>query len=433
VTELVDRLEAQILEASPALARLLSPLGRRAAFPPDIPFQAAQAQGTTFNGTIGQITDGAGRPVPLPSLARGLEGLEVSLRDRALLYSPVPGFPELRASWRRRQRRGVSDDRPSTTPLVTVGLTHGLALVADLFGGEDRPIAVPSPFWGNYRQTFELRTGARIVSAPAYVDGRYNCDAMAQALADEPPGRPAVAILNLPSNPGGYSLTRDERGRVIDSLVAVADQRPLLVVCDDAYAGLVYEEAIPSAPVFWDLVGRHPNLVPVKIDGATKEVSFFGGRVGFVTFPFEPGSEVEAALESKLKCLVRAGVGSPVAASQALLLAALENEDLDSEVEAIRLELGRRYRALRDALAGIDRELVSPLPFNSGCFALLELAARAGVTSEALRRHLLDHHDTGVVAIAPRFVRVALCSVAERSLPELVERLMTGVSELAAR
>src|SRR5688572_31950364 len=43
-----------------SLFELLSPLGRRAFFPPDIPFQAAQARGKTYNGTIGQITDGYG-------------------------------------------------------------------------------------------------------------------------------------------------------------------------------------------------------------------------------------------------------------------------------------------------------------------------------------------------------------------------------------
>ena len=58
-----------IAAACPALFELLSPLGRRAFFPPDIPFQAAQARGKTYNGTIGQITDGYGQAVPVPALA----------------------------------------------------------------------------------------------------------------------------------------------------------------------------------------------------------------------------------------------------------------------------------------------------------------------------------------------------------------------------
>ena len=42
-----------IRAASPALYASLSELGRQVAFPPDIPFQAAEARGKTFNATIG--------------------------------------------------------------------------------------------------------------------------------------------------------------------------------------------------------------------------------------------------------------------------------------------------------------------------------------------------------------------------------------------
>ncbi|HVS02948.1 MAG TPA: aminotransferase class I/II-fold pyridoxal phosphate-dependent enzyme [Thermoanaerobaculia bacterium] len=422
---------AAIAAASPALAALLSPLGRRAAFPPDIPFQAAQARGKTFNGTIGQITDGRGQAVPVPALAAALAGLPEAARNRALLYSPVEGIPEVRQAWRSWQRRGVSDAVASTLPLVTVGLSHGLSLVADLFAGEGRPVAVPAPFWGNYRVAFALRTGARVLAAPAFRDGQYDCRAIPRALAEVAPGEPAVAILNLPSNPGGYSLTREERREVVAALVAEAGRRPLLVVCDDAYLGLVYEDDVPRESLFWELVGRHPNLAPVKVDGATKELSFFGGRVGFLTFAVAPDSEAAAALESKVKCLARATLGSPVATSQMLLLQGLEAADAAAQVERIRLLLAERYRALRQALAGVDPALLRPLPFNSGCFALLELPVELGLAADRVRLHLLAHHDTGLVSIGDSYLRIAFCSVAAAALPEMVRRVERGVAELA--
>ena len=436
-------LGAAIREASPALHAALSPLGARAAFPQDIPFQAAEARATSYNGTIGQITDGRGAAVPPAPLASALSGLSAGDRNRALLYSPVEGIPELRERWRAWQHReavGKPPEGGATLPQVTVGLTHGLALVADLFAGapdgRPRAVAVPAPFWGNYRQAFALRTGARMVTAPAYRGGRFDPRALASALASAElaPGEPALAVANFPSNPGGYSPSEAEREELVGSLVEIAVERPLVVVADDAYAGLVYEEGIPARSIFWDLRGRHPNLLPVKVDGATKEVSFFGGRVGFLTFPFAPGSAVAAALESKVKCLVRAGVGSPVAASQAVLLAALRSGEIDREVERVRALLAARYRALRDALREVDRQLLVPLPFNSGCFALVELGERAvaaGVTAGALRRHLLEREDTGLVSIGERALRIAHCSVDEEDLPELVRRLERGAATLA--
>jgi aspartate/methionine/tyrosine aminotransferase len=202
------------------------------------------------------------------------------------------------------------------------------------------------------------------------------------------------------------------------------------VLCDDAYAGLVYEEGIPRGSMFWELAGRHPDLAPVKIDGATKEFSFFGGRVGFLTFALAPDSAAAAALESKVKCLLRATVGSPVAASQAVVLAGLTSPNREAEVEAVRRLLAERYRALKQALAACDPALLAPLPFNSGCFAVIELTARLGVAAEAVRRHLLDRHDTGVISIEPRFLRLAHCSVAADAIPELVRRIEAGVREL---
>jgi aspartate/methionine/tyrosine aminotransferase len=426
-------------EGAPALLRALSPLGRRAYFPPDIPAQSAQARGKGINGTIGQITDGRGGAVPLPPLAEALSGLSPEDRNQALLYSPIEGMPEVRRRWREWQRRDLSGNArglPSTLPLVTAGLTHALSVLADLFGGEGKAVAIPKPFWGNYRQTFAARTGASMRTAPAYVerlDGRYNVHAIAEALDGLPDGEPAVTLLNLPSNPGGYSLTAEERAQVIASLCGVAERRPFVVICDDAYSGLVFEPDVPRTSLFWDLIGLHPNLVPVKIDGGTKEFSFFGGRVGFITFAAEPDSAVARSLESKMKMLVRSVIGSPSSSSQVVLLQALRREGIEAEVEKVRTLLEERYHALKSALAGTDPELLTVLPFNSGCFALVELPEPLGLTSEQVRRHLLDHHDTGLIAIEPRYLRIAHCSVDAAALPELVRRLEKGVAELAVK
>jgi aspartate/methionine/tyrosine aminotransferase len=303
--------------------------------------------------------------------------------------------------------------------------------VADLFGGDGKAVAVPQPFWGNYRQAFGMRTGARVLTAPAYVDGRrYNPRVIAEALAGLPPGEPAVGLLNIPSNPGGYTPDPGERRATVESLLAEAGRRPLVVVCDDAYAGLVFEPGIPRESLFWDLAGAHPNLVAVKVDGATKEFSFFGGRVGFLTFAVEPDSEVAQALENKLRLLVHSEVGAPVAASQVVLLQALRKEGIEREIESVCLLLAGRYRALKGALAEVDPSLLTVLPFNSGCFALVEIPEALGIDSETVRRHLLAHHGTGLVSIAPRYLRIAHCSVDADALPELARRLEQGVAEL---
>ncbi len=439
MSDLAAQLNATLDAETPVLARALSPLGRRVFMPRDIPVQAQEAKGKTYNATIGQITDGKGSAVPLPSMAAAFSGLSDVDRTAAFLYSPVPGIPEVRERWRQWQRRALPAGREgvaSSLPVVTAGLTHGLSVAADLFAADGRLVLIPSPFWGNYKQTFTTRIGARIAAAPAYEGGRFNVRVFEEALAGaEPPaaGEPIVALLNLPSNPGGYSLTDEERAGVARSLCRLAEERPVVVICDDSYAGLVFEDDISPASMFWDLAGRHPNLVPIKVDGATKEFSFFGGRVGFVTFPVAAGTPAAQALEAKAAGLVRAAAGSPVAASQVVLLQALRREDVVEQVEAVRRLLAERYRALRDALATVDPGLLVPLPFNSGCFALLELGPEVAASAEDVRQHLLAHLDTGVVSIGQRHVRIAFCSLGVEALAELVRRVERGVAELAGR
>lgn len=421
----------RVLETeAPALYRALSPLGRRAFYPPDIPVQAAEARGARYNATIGVFTDGEGHAVPLPSMAAAV-ALAGDDRDRAFLYSPVSGLPELRERWRQWQRQGQDDAVPSSLPFVTDGLAHGLSLIADLFAGEGRPVAVATPFWGNYSQAFALRTGAEMHGAPGYRGGRFNPRALAEALAGVPAGEPAVGLLNFPSNPGGYAPTAEERRELRRSLLEIADRRPFVVVLDDAYAGLVYEETSPPGSPFWELAGVHEQLVPVKVDGATKEFCFFGGRVGFLTFGYPPGSPVAKAVENKLSCLLRATVGSPVALSQVILLKALRGGSVRDEVESTRRIARERYAAVRPLLAELDPRLLRPLPFNAGYFVLLELPEELGLDADALRRHLLARHDTGVVAIAGRYLRLAICSVAADALPEVLRRVELGVRELA--
>lgn len=119
-----------IQDASPALWATLSRLGRAVQQPVHfLPLQTAEARGKTFNATIGQITDGYGKAVPLPTMAAALGGLSEEARSRAFLYSPVEGLADLRHAWKERQAHRV----PSTLPIVTVGAQQGRALIGDLF------------------------------------------------------------------------------------------------------------------------------------------------------------------------------------------------------------------------------------------------------------------------------------------------------------
>jgi hypothetical protein len=271
-------------EATPAVWEALSPLGRLARQPANfLPLQTAEAKGKPFNATIGQITDGHGRAVPLPSMAAALPDLDEEERSRAFLYSSVEGLPDLRRAWREWQRRGQRDDLPSSLPLVTIGTAQARCLAADLFAMEGRAVVLPDPCREGDHDLFAMRLGTRVLKADPSL------------LAGLPEGEPAVMVSG--------DLTE------ATSLLEIAEHRPLVVIVDDTRE----DSSAPGNSLFWSLTGRHPNLIPLKVDGAD-------GQVGFLTFPWNPESGIAAALESKAKMLLRAQVGSPSATSQVRLL-----------------------------------------------------------------------------------------------------------------
>ncbi len=97
-------------------------------FPLGIPAQAGQAKSAAINATIGQLTDGAGHAMPLPTMAKRLPHFNL---DEATLYTPQGGNKALREAW--KNKLDACGPGPKSLPFCTVGLTHGLSLLADLF------------------------------------------------------------------------------------------------------------------------------------------------------------------------------------------------------------------------------------------------------------------------------------------------------------
>lgn len=418
---IADDLNDDLAAGMPAAAACLSKLGKRAFFPKGIPFQSGQARGTRYNGTIGQVTDGHGSPLPLPAIAEVIDPLEPRMSH---LYSPPAGHGDLRKAWAARQRSKSGGSTVATTlPFLTLGLTQALSFTAELFVEGGRPVLVPVPRWGNYDQVFNLRRGGDLVPYTLFEDGAFSLDSLRSALAAT--SGPAVLVLNFPHNPTGYTPTAAEGLAIVE--MVLAHPGPLVVLVDDAYAGMFYEEDVLPRSLFWDLAeGMDPERhVIAKADGVTKELLFFPGRVGFLTLAGDPDSPAAAAIESKLGCLARSGLGSPPGPSQAAVLHALQRPDLESQIQAAVGVLGARYQRLREAFDALDEPAIRPLPFNSGVFALVEID---GLDAGDLREHLIAHHDVGVISLAqPNALRIAFCSVAEEDIEGLVAGIVAGV------
>src|SRR5690606_6658001 len=124
----------------------------------------------------------------------------------------------------------------------------------------------------------------------------------------------------------------------------------LVVVLDDAYFGLFYEDSIKES-LFGRIAGIHPRILPIKVDGATKEQFVWGFRVGFLTFAAS-SEETLAALEAKATGCIRSAISSGPHPSQTLVLEALKSPEFDSqrdEKEAILRDRAAKVKSLLDS------------------------------------------------------------------------------------
>ncbi|MFT5681772.1 MAG: aspartate/methionine/tyrosine aminotransferase [Myxococcota bacterium] len=399
--EVADNLNTVLRRGHPAAERCLSALGRRLYFPSGVTSQGAEAAECPLNATVGQFVGDRGEAIPLPSMSGGLGRLN---NGEVFLYAPQGGRKDLRLAWQERLRGQT--DGPLSLPMVTSGLTHGLSIVADLFTDTGTQVLLPDPGWGNYNHIFGTRTGAEMIRYLVVDEqGRLNLPAIAAALAETT--GPSVLLLNFPSNPLGYTPTVQEAAALVEVINAAPN--PLVVLCDDAYHGMSWEDGLAIDGIFPLLADADPErILPVKIDGATKELFFFGGRVGFITFGVDGAAG--AALEEKARALARATISSVSAPSQAMVMQALTAPDLAEQQAVLRDILRRRYRALRTAL---EHHNLSAWPFNSAFFALLRVE-----NSHVIRRGLLQD-GVGLVAF-PGALRLSYSTIPEGEIDRLV-------------
>jgi aspartate/methionine/tyrosine aminotransferase len=428
-------LNARLETAAPEVLAMLSPLGRRLYFPKGILSQSAEAKEKAhrFNATIGIATEG-GVAMHLPSVVQHVSGIAP---NDVVNYAPAPGRPTLRARWREK----MLAENPSLRgkafglPIVTSALTHGLSLAGDLFVAPGDVIVLPDKLWGNYRLTYEVRLGARVSTFPFYAGSGFDVAGFAECVrrAGGERGK-VIPLLNFPNNPTGYMPTEGEGRAIADTLAAEAARGTRVVaVIDDAYFGLFYHLGGRSLTesLFGLLANAHPNLLAVKLDGATKELFVWGLRCGFITFApgrAESAAEVCEVLDAKVRGAIRGAISNSPQLSQTLVERALASSSIEDErkekAELLRARAAKVYEVAR---APRFRESFEVYPFNSGYFMCVKVK---GVDAEQLRVHLLDAHGTGLIATSPTDIRIAFSCLEVEQVEPLFEVLHRGIQEL---
>lgn len=287
----------------------------------------------------------------------------------------------------------------------------------------------PSLFWGNYNLTLNQAYQTSIVTFNTFKDAGFDIEALRAKLAEGGIGK-KVLVLNFPNNPSGYTPTVAEMDAIVAVVKESADAgNKLVVVTDDAYFGLVFEDGIAKESIFASLASLHENVLAVKVDGATKEDYVWGFRVGFITYGVKGGTpELYEALAQKTAGAIRGNISNASNLSQSLILQAFESSEYTEQKAKKAALMQSRYDAVKDALAEVKyKEVFNALPFNSGYFMCVQLAD--GINGEELRSLLIKKYSIGVINLN-NVIRIAYSAVPAKDVKELFDGLYNACKEL---
>ncbi|ARJ18505.1 MULTISPECIES: aminotransferase class I/II-fold pyridoxal phosphate-dependent enzyme [Staphylococcus] len=424
---LAQNLNNELYQYNPEVLSMLSQLGKEMFYPKGILSQSADAKSTKYNATIGMATDKDGK-----MYANELYGVFNHLSpDEIFPYAPPQGIEGLRTLWQEKMLKENPDLKSHmiSKPIVTNALTHGLSLIGDLFVDTNDTILLPSHNWGNYKLIFNTRHQANINTYDIFDNnGHYTTDALVSTLEHYTSDK-VIMILNYPNNPTGYTPTKQEVKTIVEAIEALANKgTKVIAVVDDAYYGLFYEDVYTQS-IFTALTTlNHKNILPVRLDGATKEFFAWGLRVGFMTFGIH-NDTAQQVLEAKVKGLIRSNISSGPMPSQNAIKYVLEHhEQFNKEIQANINTLQERYAVTKEVV--YDKQYQrhwQAYDFNSGYFMALKVN---GVDPEELRVHLINKYSIGIIALNDTDIRVAFSCVEKDDIPHVFNSIAQAIEDL---
>jgi aspartate aminotransferase len=193
-------------------------------------------------------------------------------------YTPVGGTDELKDAVIAKLERdnGLSYRRPEV--VITCGAKHALFNISQVLFEEGDEVLIPSPYWVSYPDIVYLSGAKPVVIRTNAEDGFKLLPPQLEA-AITPKTR--AIIISYPSNPAGVSYSRAE----LEALAEVIVRKGILVVSDDIYEKILYDDANPFHTLA--SLGEELKRISIVVNGVSKTYAMTGWRIGYAAGPEE--------------------------------------------------------------------------------------------------------------------------------------------------
>lgn len=230
-----------------------------------------------------------------------------AMEENKVFYPPISGIPDLRYMATKWMNDSYACSYHPKNCLVVNGGKLGIYLLLQLLLTKSDEVIMASPYWVSYPTITQLFGGVPvIVETYEHENWKLTPDKIKNACTN----KSKILIINNAANPTGTLYTKHE----LEEILKVAKQHNLLVLSDEVYSGLTYDNndyvSCGSLDAYQDNV--------IVIQSCSKNFSMTGWRVGFVF--------ANENIIKQLTTLLSQSTSGVTTISQWVALSALRNE-----------------------------------------------------------------------------------------------------------
>lgn len=199
------------------------------------------------------------------------EAAKKAIDENYSLYTPVPGYDDLREAICRKLKRDNNLDYTADQIVVSTGAKQSIANVVMSLIDEGDEVIIPAPYWVSYYEIVKVAGGIPVVvSAGIEQDFKINGAQLAAAITP----KTKMMIFSSPCNPTGSVYTKEELRDLADVLVK---HERVITISDEIYEHINFGFKHESLAQFADIYDR-----VITINGVSKAWAMTGWRLGYI-------------------------------------------------------------------------------------------------------------------------------------------------------
>lgn len=240
-------------------------------------------------------------------------------------YTAAAGIDELKEAIITKLKRDNGLSYRPAEVIVSCGSKHSLFNIAEVLFESGDEVIVPAPYWVTYTEQIRLVDARPVIVQMREEDGFH---LTREALEPAITPKTKAILLNSPCNPTGAMVPLAQ----LRAIAALAVERDLLVISDEAYESLTYDG---HAHMSIASLGEEIKSRTILVNSVSKAYAMTGWRIGYAA-----GS---AEIIKAMGTIQSQVTSNPTSIAQKAAVAALLGPHDDLRAMVVEFDRRRKY------------------------------------------------------------------------------------------